>query len=59
LPGEADFSVYSQRHSDLCKRHRAAAMTLIKTVRLGYAIRNQKKKPATRRASGENHAVTL
>jgi hypothetical protein len=54
-----EFSVYSQRHSDLCKRHRAAAMTLIKTVRLGYAIRNQKKKPATRRASGENHAVTL
>jgi fatty-acyl-CoA synthase len=48
-----DFSSYSQRHSDLCKRHRAAAMTLIKTVRLGYAIRNQKKKPAKRRQAGK------
>jgi fatty-acyl-CoA synthase len=28
-------------------------MTLIKTVRLGYAIRNQKKKPAKRRQAGE------
>jgi fatty-acyl-CoA synthase len=48
-----DFSAYFQRHSDVCKRHRAAAMTLIKTVRLGYAIRNQKKKPAKRRQAGE------
>jgi fatty-acyl-CoA synthase len=28
-------------------------MTLIKTVRLGYAIRNQKKKPAKRRQAGK------
>jgi fatty-acyl-CoA synthase len=48
-----DFSAYFQRHSDVCKRHRAAAMTLIKTARLGYAIRNQKKKPAKRRQAGE------
>jgi fatty-acyl-CoA synthase len=48
-----DFSAYFQRHSDVCKRHRAAAMTLIKTIRLGYAIRNQKKKPAERRLAGQ------
>src|SRR5579863_6734357 len=48
-----DFSPYSQRHSDLCKRRRDAAMTLIKTARFRYAIRNQKKKPANGRIRGE------
>src|SRR5580704_14826322 len=57
LPGETDFSPYSQRHSDLCKRRDAAAMTLIKTVRLGYAIRKQKKKPAKGRLRGKAMAT--
>ncbi len=54
-----NFSPYSQRHSDLCKRRCAAAMTLIKTARFRYAIRNQKKKPAKGRLRGESHAQRL